>query len=408
MKAKSSADRAQIISIWLCWVVYTCTYLGKYSYNSNISLIEDDFSVSHAEAGAVLSLFALFYGVGQIVNGIFCKKYSRRYIIPVSLMISAIANLAFFIGAPFWAIKVLWIIEGVALSMLWPVLMQIISENVSSKYMSKAVVIMSTTTSVGTLIIYGISALNAALGNYRMTFILSTIILTVISVIWLFLYKPGNYLVEAKKELNEADNNLNALSGKLLLIPIILFGLLVIIAAFAKDGLQSWAPVILKQVHGMPDSFSILLTLVLPLFGIFGAAMSVTLSKKFKTYIYLTLLLFVTISLFNLVVVFFSHNLVIMVTAFGFLEFLIHGVINVMVSVFPLAIRGKISSGTLSGILNGASYAGSAASSFLLGNIADNSGWNAVFVALFVGALIALVINVLYILLTLKKKELKI
>lgn len=404
----NTEERMQSISIWLCWLVYTCTYLGKYSYNANISLIEDDFSISHTESGTVLTFFALFYGVGQIVNGLLCKKYSKKYIVPFSLLISALANLIFFLGVPFWSVKYLWTVEAIVLSILWPLIMQIISENVSAKYMSKAVLILSTTTSVGTLLSYGISALNVGLGNYKATFAFSAIILTLVSAIWLLLYKPGDYLAEAKKEFAEDSSNFSNLSGGWLLIPMVLFVLLVIIAVFAKDGLQSWAPVILKQVHHMPDSFSILLTLALPLFGILGATVAVSVSKKVKTYILLTLLFFICISLFNLIVVIFSHNLFVMVICFGTLEFLIHGVINIIVSVFPLAIRGKISSGTLSGILNGSSYAGSAASSFLLGNIADKSGWNAVFLTLFISAMIACLLNAAYLLFTNKKTELKI
>lgn len=39
--------------IWLCWLVYAIAYLGRYSYNANISMIMDDYNISHATAGLV-------------------------------------------------------------------------------------------------------------------------------------------------------------------------------------------------------------------------------------------------------------------------------------------------------------------------------------------------------------------
>jgi OPA family glycerol-3-phosphate transporter-like MFS transporter len=58
----------------LCWVVYTCSYIGKLSYGANIKLIGDAFSVPNADTGLVSTFFFFAYGIGQIVNGIMCKN----------------------------------------------------------------------------------------------------------------------------------------------------------------------------------------------------------------------------------------------------------------------------------------------------------------------------------------------
>ncbi|MBQ0101557.1 MAG: MFS transporter [Firmicutes bacterium] len=403
---KSSSKGAQYLTIFMCWLVYTIIYFGKYSYNANISLIEQDYGVTHAQAGLVLTFFALVYGIGQMINGILCSMYPRRFTVPIALTVSALINLAVFLGVPFPYIKYLWIIDAAFLSVLWPEVMQVISENVGTELMPKAVLVMSTTTSAGTLLIYGVSALNTQLGNYKLTFIVSTVILLAVALLWPFLYRQGNFLVESEKSSGSSDLDLSRLKGWLIYVPFALFIILIIIAAFTKDGLQSWAPVILKQLHGMPDSLSIMLTLILPLFGILGAGGAVFLFKKLKSYIALSLFFFFFISLFNLVITLFYNNVVVLIVSFGILEFLLHGLVNVIVSIFPLAVRGRFSAGAVTGILNGVSYAGSAASSFLLGKIADDSGWPAVFITLFISALIALALVIVYKLSALKKKEL--
>ena len=70
-----------VLAIAVCWLVYTCSYLGKLGYNANIILIELEFGVAHAESGSVGTAFFFAYGVGQIVNGLLCKKYNVKYTI---------------------------------------------------------------------------------------------------------------------------------------------------------------------------------------------------------------------------------------------------------------------------------------------------------------------------------------
>ena len=57
--------------ILLCWLVYTCSYIGKLSYNANIEPIIENFKITKSQAGLVASFFFCVYGAGQIFNGLF-------------------------------------------------------------------------------------------------------------------------------------------------------------------------------------------------------------------------------------------------------------------------------------------------------------------------------------------------
>ena len=74
----------------LCWLVYACSYIGKLSYNANISQIGPDFGVSYAECGMVSTFFFFAYGIGQVVNGFLCKRYNVKYVIFGSLAVCCI------------------------------------------------------------------------------------------------------------------------------------------------------------------------------------------------------------------------------------------------------------------------------------------------------------------------------
>ena len=151
-----------------------------------------------------------------------------------------------------------------------------------------------------------------------------------------------------------------------------------------------------------------MLTLVLPLFGIFGSMLAVNLNKKIPKVIPLCLFFFGAISFFNAVVFFFGNNIFVTVLSFGILELLLHGSSIAIVSIFPLAMRKRMSSGALAGLLNGAAYIGTALSTYALGKIADVSGWSAVFATLVGISVSAFVLGAVYLVFTVKHKQLDI
>ena len=55
--------------IILCWLVYTCSYIGRLSYNSNINQIGNEFNMTYSQTGLVTTFFFFSYGIGQVFNG---------------------------------------------------------------------------------------------------------------------------------------------------------------------------------------------------------------------------------------------------------------------------------------------------------------------------------------------------
>ena len=100
------------ILIFTCWLIYSVSYIGKVNYSANIGGIIDFFNVSKAEAGIPPTFFFFAYGVGQVVNGILCKRYNTKWVIFSSLFISAVINLLVALTVNFGFIKWLWMING--------------------------------------------------------------------------------------------------------------------------------------------------------------------------------------------------------------------------------------------------------------------------------------------------------
>ena len=91
--------------IWLCWLVYTCSYIGKINYSANKTLIMDFYGIDKAQAGLVSTFFFFAYGVGQVVHGICCKKYHVRWMVFAALLASAAANIVVGVCKNFEVVK---------------------------------------------------------------------------------------------------------------------------------------------------------------------------------------------------------------------------------------------------------------------------------------------------------------
>lgn len=383
MKERKKEVRGSALLIALCWLVYTCSYLGKLGYNANITQIESVHGVSHASAGMVSTFFFFAYGVGQIVNGIFCKKYNLRYVVFGSLLLSGLMNLLVGIVDNFSLLKYFWLINGGALSVLWPSLIRLLSEMIEKEEMPRAVIVMGTTVATGTFFVYGLSALFVKFSSYTVMFLVAGILLPAIAILWVFAYSRLAKPKKAEREAALLQEKKSGLSG--LWLPVCVLAGFAVVDNLTKDGLTTWVPMILKETYGLPDYISIMLTLLLPILAIFGTSVAVTMRKKIKDFVALSALLFALSAFFIGGVILCLPTGIFAVTlgSFGIVSCLMSGVNNVVTSMAPLYWKDRVNSGMLAGVLNGCCYVGSTISSYGLGLIADAWGWNGVFWLLF-------------------------
>ncbi len=387
--------RSSMALIWLCWLVYSCSYIGKVNYSANINLIQEYFQIdNYSTVGLAGTLFFFAYGIGQVVNGICCKKYSIKWIIFASLLTSGIINLTIPLLPVFEPIKYLWVINGFSLSILWPSLIRLLSETLSKKYMAKASVIMGTTVAIGTFFVYGTSAAFATFTNFKASFYTAAAVLIIVATVWiLFVSKTVEPLKGSKDETpasdvsNSLDASIKTIDKKAIYLVICVLALFGVATNLIKDGLGTWVPSILKKMYGLDNSLSIILTLVLPIVCIFGNAFAVSLHKRLHDFVYQCALMFLLSgAVIGVVISGFSlDSFLLTLIGFAIVSLLASSCNSLITSIFPLFMKGKVNSGLIAGVLNGFCYLGSTLSTYVLGLIADDHGWMAVFwVLLFV------------------------
>ena len=389
--------------IFLGWLAYTVSYLGKINYSANITQIIDFYGVTKAQAGTVPTFFFFAYGVGQVFNGLFCGKYNIKWMVFISLTVSAIINLIIAVGSDFYIIKWLWLINGFVLSVLWPTLVRLLSEALPKKDLATSSVVMGTTVAAGTLIIYGLSSIFVAFDKFKLAFYTAGVAVIIVALIWLFLYNKAVTLAKSEKE-DEDDSpevkeevslqEQKKSEKKMLFTSIYVLCFFAIGVNLIKDGLTTWVPSILKEEFLMNDSLSILLTLLLPILAVFGNLGALKMHGKMPDYVHHCGVVFVIMAIFTGVIIgSLSLELVaFMLIGLVVVNFFASSLNSLITSIFPLFMRGKVNSGLFAGVLNGFCYVGSTISSYGLGAIADNFGWTSVFWTLMGFCLISFIV----------------
>ena len=395
---KQAKKKLNALPIIMCWLAYTAAYLGRFSYASNIISIESFYGVLHADAGLVSTCFFFAYGAGQVINGIFNKRYNKKYVMSGALIVSAIVNFLFFLRIPFNYLKYLWLLNGVAQSVLWPCLIALLSDTLKKSDLPSALVALSSTVATGTFLAYGASALFTYFNAFYLSFLFGTISMAIIAVLWVFKYNKAFVLnVERDEEeetTTQSTQKTKGVLGRAIIILLVVLCLCAVVDNLVKDGLNTWVPSILKENFHLDDSLSIILTLVLPVLGFFGGSFNPYLEKKLKSFVPLLGFWFLLTAIFTVVVILFLNtSWIVVLLSFGLISLFTHGANGVVTGMAPLYMRDKINSGLLAGILNGCCYVGSTISSYCLGLVADNVGWTGVFVLLLVVCCVPIVIT---------------
>lgn len=406
LSAKSSSGSGFLI--FLGWLCYTSSYLGKVNYSANITQIIDFYSVSKSEAGLVPTFFFFAYGIGQIINGLLCKKYNIKWMIFSSLFISGGINLIIAISDNFTIIKWLWLINGFVLSVLWPTIIRLLSENLPKKDLSKSSVVMGTTVAIGTLVIYGLSSIFAIFSAFKLAFYVAAISDIIIAFIWYFSFNTAISNAARQKNISDAPQALanessnkhtsGSYERKNILLIIVSLCIFAVGVNLIKDGLTTWVPSILKDEYGFPDYLSILLTIILPLIAIFGNMTALAIHKAIPDYVTHCFVVFSVsgVLILGIIGILRIDQAILMLISLVIVYFLTSSLNSVVTSIFPMFMRGQVNSGLIAGILNGCCYAGSTISSYGLGVIAENFGWSGVFITLFAFCAFTFIVWIIY------------
>lgn len=145
-----------------------------------------------------------------------------------------------------------------------------------------------------------------------------------------------------------------------------------------RDGITTWLPTIFGEVYGISASASVLISVILPLFGIFAVYLAGILYRSlFRNELIEAIFFFLFAGLLSLVLgFFFEANAIVSLILAALITGSLHAVNLMLIGYVPrrFARYGAVS--TVSGLTNAFTYVGSAISSFGFAAVADACGWN--------------------------------
>lgn len=398
-KTGAPARDTQNLIIILCWFVYSSAYFGRYSFSSGINSIIGNYGVSKAETGLVMTFFFVAYGIGQVVNGFLCKRYSERYTFPVGLGGSAVINIVIFtliktglIGEYFFTVKYIWLLNGIVQSLLWTSIINILGNNIEKKNIARASAVIGTTVPGGTFIAYSASSLMEHYGLYEYSFVLAAAVMAAVALCWLILFSPHERqdMTEAEIETNTGKKHKLSRAALIALAGLAVFA---ISNNYIKDGLQNWIPTILKETYKFSNAASLIIATSIYVLGISGSFIVKKINKSVKDHISLSILFFIAVAAFTGgIMAFLNASFVPVLIFFAAVMICGYAVNNIVTSLAPLALREELNPGVAAGLLDGFCYIGSALSTYTLGAVADRNGWNAVITLLLIITLAAVII----------------
>ncbi len=376
--------------IFICWLAYTAAYVGRLNFNASIVAIISDLGVDKSAAGLVSSFFFFAYGAGQLVNGILSKKYNPKIMIFLSLIFSSIFNLLMPLSNDISIMKFIWLGNGIVQSVLWSTLIKTLSDYLSDTKLPKAILAMSTTVAIGTFVAYGMSSVSVKFGTWKISFYVAAAVLIVSALIWIALFGK----TKVKSNVEKIKNDEKVKMTKPVIIALVLVGITGIANGFIKDGINTWVPSVLYESFDVSQSFSIFLTLLLPLVSTLGAAIAKKIHTKIASHINMNLIFYIISSLLcaGILVSLKTHSIIFIMICFICISCCMAMINNVITSMFALDNRRVLNAGFAAGLLNTFCYIGSTITSYSLGAVSQSMGWNSVFIIMLCVCVVASII----------------
>jgi MFS transporter, OPA family, glycerol-3-phosphate transporter len=138
---------------WLLWGAYASYYLCRVNFAVAQPVILKEFpNWTNTQIGTIPSVYAVFYAVGQIINGTLGQRYGARRMMTLALLVAATTNLLFSTAHSFRMMLVLWAVNGFGQSAGWSLAVQTISHWNTSQRRGTVIGLLSTCYQVGNVI----------------------------------------------------------------------------------------------------------------------------------------------------------------------------------------------------------------------------------------------------------------
>ncbi len=388
----SNSKTDKKLYIWLIassFLLYLMTISIKMVYSAELVSIISYFGTEKEQAGLGLTIYYLIYALTQLIISSDKVKLDMYKFLVYTTVLSAISFGAVIFVNDLWHVWLILALNGILQSSVWGGIMYHLTKFLPESWFNLTSIILSFAFALGTAIAYGISALCVAFLNWKYAFLIFAALLLLSLLIFCVV------ILHEKKRYGNIDNDSNTSEidkfdikqpiAKKKLFTILAF---VLIAEFfvcsVYYGLTNWIPNLLKEVHNVDESYSLLITILVPISMIPGPIFANCMTEKSGT-IYTVCAAFFAICTACLLAMIFTHdaNIVIALLLSLIALFFNRGIVNLLAAYLPFKLNRVIDAGKSSLMINAIACIGAAMMPFVTGLIISKLDWTAYYIFMF-------------------------
>ena len=182
----------QLRIFWLLWGAYASYYLCRVNFAVAQPAILKEFpDWTNAQIGTIPSVYAVFYAVGQIINGTLGQRFGARHMMTGALVIASLTNLLFSFTSSFPVMLALWAINGYAQSAGWSLLVQTLSNWNTSKRRGTVMGLISTCYQVGNVLSWLLAGVLCDSIGWRAAFWVPSLVLIPMALVFFVFIRNG-------------------------------------------------------------------------------------------------------------------------------------------------------------------------------------------------------------------------
>ena len=347
---------------WLLTLIYFTSYMTRKNFATVLQQVISETGIEKDTLSIVLVCMTVAYGIGQIVNGRLGDKFKPTNMIFCGLIMATTVNLVFpFAATSVLAMAILWGINGFAHSMMWPPIVKILVNNCDDSMYSYSVVRVSWGSSFATITLYFIAPVIIALtSTWKAICWVGAAIGVVMTIAWFFLKKRINTTASDVPSSNKKGGSFKL--PRAAIFPIIFIVLGIIFQGMLRDGVATWMPTYLAEIHGMSNEESILSAVFPAIFSILTFSMANWLYKKFFTNeVFCGAVIFgVSVLAAGLIFILFGKSSLVAIVCFTLITGCMHGINLMLITHVPKRFKKYGNISTFAGIFNACTYVGEA------------------------------------------------
>lgn len=394
----SQAKRRYVAIIFISWLAYLISYLGRNDYSACILEIVNSTDMTRASAGMISSSFALCNAVGQLVSSIIINKVSPIKMISAEIFTVATINLLFPVSNSFYVMLLLWGINGCMQATLLCGITRIFAATLEEPWLSRGAVLLNTIGAVGGVVNYLLAPVLIYFFNWEVVFFTVSTLLFALGIVWCLVMPRITEMPDKQNSITKAD----AAGKSKSIVAILRSGgaLCALIAVFVigalRESVSLWIPSYLNESFCLTVTLSTAITAVVPMLQICGALLAGKIGEKTNNLFVPALATFlISTACFVIIPSIGATTVVGTVILFVVNAISMTAALTFLLSLYPIRCMERNDIAKFVGLLNFFVHLGDFAASTGFGWLSSVGGWTSTFSVMailsFSAAVIALI-----------------